>query len=720
MRKLLLVPFLLLIVAILLVSCNQFTISNKSSPEQIVSYLIENIWNEDKQDKAIHAIELLMNLESDNKMQLGYEVVTESHRGSNHDDASIRRLIFQNLNKNNYAKEEVFFEILNKYSEAYFTTQDDVLADIIIDCFNYKKVVFYPKDPAGYVKKLADLSRDITESERLMLENCIVDENSSDTSKSLDSTFLSGLFTKLQDYTDSHGADDYYNYFSIVKTYFPNKYPNDNSVENVIDISVSLVELDNKLIMTKTSLQELIKTNGFQSTEQASKWIQSEYEKLIKDDKQMAEVIALVGTEEKAKEHAMKACILAAQYNGLYEFNSNDEQIFMKNSEVSELERKIAQLEEQLETEINRVISKYSSNIKEQNLNNTTNMDSTQENRLLAPVNFDGNYGFIDTSGNFIVEPKYVWAGEFSDELACINISEMDNCMGYINKAGEIVIEPQYNSTGGFSEGLAYVSTNGNKYGYIDTNGEVIIEEKFDDAGMFSEGYASIMTDGKWGYIDKDGVVVIKPQFDMVGIFKDGLARIKVGDKWGYIDKTGVEVIKPQFDGFAVEGGGMDEIVSDFNNGVASVRIGDEFACIDKKGNYIVKPTKDGFYKVDWWGERTAAHFSEGFAGVMIGDKHGYIDIKGNIVISPQFEKAGDFINGIALVKLNNKYGYIDRAGRIIIEPKYEAASQFVGDYAYVSVTENNENSISMSYGYINRSGEFIIKPNFIGAGRFR
>jgi hypothetical protein len=117
---------------------------------------------------------------------------------------------------------------------------------------------------------------------------------------------------------------------------------------------------------------------------------------------------------------------------------------------------------------------------------------------------------------------------------------------GFIDKTGEMVIEPQFDWAFQFSEGLAVVMVGDEipgKWGYIDRTGEFVIGPEFDPAFIFSEGLAAVrigsLETGRYGFIDKIGQMVIEPQFDIVYPFANGLARVEVDDEFGYIDKTG-------------------------------------------------------------------------------------------------------------------------------------------------------------------------------------
>lgn len=140
---------------------------------------------------------------------------------------------------------------------------------------------------------------------------------------------------------------------------------------------------------------------------------------------------------------------------------------------------------------------------------------------------------------------------EFREGLAAVKIGGK---WGFIDKSGQFVIEPQFSSkfstSAGatvFSEGLAPAAIDG-KWGFIDKTGKFVIAPAFEAAYPFSEGLAVVgvkSADGyKEGFIDKNGKTVIEPQLGNFFGFKNGLAFKKIANEWGYIDKTGNYVWK--------------------------------------------------------------------------------------------------------------------------------------------------------------------------------
>lgn len=96
---------------------------------------------------------------------------------------------------------------------------------------------------------------------------------------------------------------------------------------------------------------------------------------------------------------------------------------------------------------------------------------------------------------------SYIKNGYFSEGLATFYKNEK---FGYIDESGNIVIEPQYKKAWYFSEGLAWVEIEG-KYGYIDKSGKVVIDAQYDEAKNFKDGSAKVQVNGQWKTIDKKG-----------------------------------------------------------------------------------------------------------------------------------------------------------------------------------------------------------------------
>jgi len=110
---------------------------------------------------------------------------------------------------------------------------------------------------------------------------------------------------------------------------------------------------------------------------------------------------------------------------------------------------------------------------------------------------------------------------------------------GYINQSGQVVIEPRCDEAHEFSDGLAPVRV-GFRWNYIDKTGAVKITVNGAELVFpFREGLAPVVVGGKWGFIDTKGNMVIEPKFDDATSFSNGVASVRMGALRGDVDKTG-------------------------------------------------------------------------------------------------------------------------------------------------------------------------------------
>lgn len=222
----------------------------------------------------------------------------------------------------------------------------------------------------------------------------------------------------------------------------------------------------------------------------------------------------------------------------------------------------------------------------------------------LAAVSKNDKYGFIDTKGKVVIEPKYDWASSFSNGLAIVSV---EGLYGAIDTQGKTVIPFEYQALADFHDGFATAArppkdleNYESKYGLINKQNEVVIPFMYESMGNLSESLIAVKKDGKWGYVDtkNKAIIPITLKYEMVNDFSDGLAAVFSYEensdnlKYGYIDKTGKLVIPMQF----IKAYWDDsEGIIDFNNGIAVVndKEGRTF-CIDKKGSETQCPDGRG------------------------------------------------------------------------------------------------------------------------------
>lgn len=208
-------------------------------------------------------------------------------------------------------------------------------------------------------------------------------------------------------------------------------------------------------------------------------------------------------------------------------------------------------------------------------------------------------FGAINRQGQLVLAKKYYqqWCRSkdpfFSEGLEPVKLQEQGQ-YGFINRSGDVVIPPQYDQADAFSEGLARVSF-GSSHGYIDKTGKLLIDHGYVVSSSFSEGRARVgiiepetdcgngwqSKNGKWGYIDTTGRLIIPLIYSTATDFSGGLAHISVGEpckskKNGYINRQGIQVVPATFDG-----------AEPFMDGLALVRAGSQCGYINARGQWV-------------------------------------------------------------------------------------------------------------------------------------
>jgi hypothetical protein len=276
-------------------------------------------------------------------------------------------------------------------------------------------------------------------------------------------------------------------------------------------------------------------------------------------------------------------------------------------------------------------------------------------------------FGYIDSSGSWLIGPAFHNARSFSEGIAAV--ADSNGNWGFVDESGAWIREPEFNIVRDFHEGRAAVR-GGSKWGFINKEGRMVVQPQFHETLDFSGGLCAVKTARNWGFISTKGIMLIEPRFEEARSFSDGLAAVRSGKKYGFIDRLGRIILEPEWDS-----------CEDFSEGLAVVRRrpdsdmpwydndGDfhpswEFRVIDRNGKTVF----DCPYQ-------EIESFHEGRARVLVNKEGGkfyeYVNTKGELVTDLKLADAGDFLNGMAMVTLPERIAYIDRNGAVVWPPTY-------------------------------------------------
>jgi hypothetical protein len=329
-------------------------------------------------------------------------------------------------------------------------------------------------------------------------------------------------------------------------------------------------------------------------------------------------------------------------------------------------------------------------------------------------------YGYIDTKGNWVIQPTFKDAKMFSEGLAAV---KMENEYGYINKSGKFITEQIYTNALEFRDGYAIVKKAGG-WGVIDTTGAAILNCEYGFIDNFSCGYAKVKHP-QWCFVKKGGEVLKTIDFSRCESFREGMARVQYKGDWGFIDTTGAYVVKAEY-----------HAAGDFSNGFALVNRNLRIGYINKKGVLVVEPKYDfgkDFEKgrarvllnncwswIDTTGKTIlnfnqdvlcTSKYHDGFARLAVGGRQRYINKSGKFIFKNEFTLADDFYSNVAIVKKNGNYLLIDTLGRELTTDQFKALSYCENNYIRAETSKGT--------GFIDRKGNWMIKPEFSTVGVF-
>lgn len=336
-------------------------------------------------------------------------------------------------------------------------------------------------------------------------------------------------------------------------------------------------------------------------------------------------------------------------------------------------------------------------------------------------------WGFVDPTGNFVINPAYDELRDFSEGLAAFNLGGK---WGYIDVLGKNVITQQYLTCADFSGGRALVQDFNHRYFYIDQNGKKLFPCPGNECGNFYQDFAVYASNDLWGVLDRWGKSVIKPQFMDIRPGYEGQFIVKLGQSFGLIDTNQQWVLPPNLDEikvanenkYIVKSAKEVKLVS--KNGKpwlagiehCSVFLNDFCIVKNKKGYQIInskgeeqyttanKLTSLGAQRFAEWegtsasiinfeGKRLSEQeyngflmYSEGLIGALRGEFWTYVSLNGKEILEPNLLLAWDCKEGRIRYVTQYGYGFMDAEGRPIIEAQYPEARDFSSGVARIAI----------------------------------
>jgi hypothetical protein len=323
-------------------------------------------------------------------------------------------------------------------------------------------------------------------------------------------------------------------------------------------------------------------------------------------------------------------------------------------------------------------------------------------------------YGLLSSSGEWIVQPQYEYAGWLMDERAIVRKPVGGALLsGAVDPKGQLVVPLQSWALSYWRNGMGVANDyQGGKQALIDTNGKLIGGRWFDRVKRAEQGDISkVLIDGRWVGLDRAGTIVANPDNGRVlANCPNGVRVISVDEKVQIIDAAGQPTTPYLFEPlvqrwtcdkpFSIQLNGLWGFVGvdghllndppafknlyEFVGGFAVVSDGQKWSVIDASGRIVLPKKFDKF--VDRRGEL--------FHGVIEG-REVWLTATGEErpapakhTPSPQILDCG---HGLRLAERNGLWGIANADGNDVIAPRYRAVDCFRNGIAWAAIDSRGQ-----------------------------
>lgn len=274
----------------------------------------------------------------------------------------------------------------------------------------------------------------------------------------------------------------------------------------------------------------------------------------------------------------------------------------------------------------------------------------------LAAVRVDSLWGFIDTTGKFVIEPR------FDD------IGNMFVPYKFIKRSGWRQFIESEMRTAYFADGYAFTKVKSkyltpvekdNKIGFIDTNGRIVHEPRFIMAENFGNCDLILVWDAsdsiKIGLLDAKGNFLIEPMFDQITAIDSSFSSMTLNGKYGLISAAGKIIAQPIYDD-----------VIPYDDSQVLARRGDSLVAIDQKGGVSNFASPNNLPK------RVSI--------IACAGRYGLAGADGKVLVEPCYSKIWTLANGVFITLRGGLFGVVDPSGVVLSEPIY---TEILDTYRY-------------------------------------
>ena len=319
----------------------------------------------------------------------------------------------------------------------------------------------------------------------------------------------------------------------------------------------------------------------------------------------------------------------------------------------------------------------------------------------------DNLFGYVNSSGKFVIRPQFTEALSFDGDRAAVKLggqpdpyvrsddligNEDGERIGFIDRSGRFAISPRFHCANRFDTGQYAVVAKELRVPKAPPQCASKANAK-EPVCQASSATSKLKICSGWTIIDRSGNEILPQTYENLGYQGGDLVAAATVDsqdveRWGYIDFSGKWVVAPEY-----------EIAGPMHEGRALVVKNRSVSITDATGRIVGTRSLQG--------PGVESNFSEGVAiGFSVIDRerptqYGYVDLAGAFVIQPQFDAARSFSEGLAPVSIAGLWGFISHDGQFAINPSFKWASSFRHAHAAVCTNEGK-------LAFIDRAGQLL------------
>jgi len=169
----------------------------------------------------------------------------------------------------------------------------------------------------------------------------------------------------------------------------------------------------------------------------------------------------------------------------------------------------------------------------------------------LFPAIQNGNTGFVNSIGEWVIKPDFEEVTLFSESLATYR---KGNKWGIIKSNGEFIGNASWEAIKPFYNGFAIAESN-NKFYLLNSDGENANQDSFDQILRTSDGYFIAEKEGKSGILNPSGKELIPLEFEKIQRVQKDLIIVQKEGKKGVISDTGEILLPLAFENVLIDSG---------------------------------------------------------------------------------------------------------------------------------------------------------------------